>query len=224
MQTEDEMDQKRTTFAAMPDLNESDQKKVEEALKLGAQKSAAAALPALGMFVKIQQNRAKRLETEAKKLKETLGADHPRVLAAEKMAKSQAVIKEQMDAQLKRVDHLPDLKPNEWSVSGRVLDQAGKPAAGLTVNVLDRDRKYDDLLGEATTDESGDFHVIYHERDFKEMGENLPELYLTVKDAAGNVLFTSRDNVRYNGGRVEYFLVQLGEKPAAPKKAKARKG
>lgn len=217
------MEQKRTSFGAMPDLNESDQQKVAEALKLGAQKSAAATLPALEMFVKLQQNRVKRLDAESKQLKDTLGVDHPRVLAAEKIAKSQAVFKEQMDAQVKRVDHLPGLKPNEWSVSGRVLDPAGKPAAGLIINVLDRDRKYDDLLGETTTDEFGDFHVIYHERDFKEMGENLPELYLTVKDAAGNELFSSRDTVRYNAGRVEYFLIQLGEKPAAPKKAKTRK-
>jgi hypothetical protein len=44
-----------------------------------------------------------------------------------------------------------------------------------------------------------------------------------VKDAAGNELFTSRDNVRYNAGQVEDFLIRLGEKPAAPKKAKTRK-
>ena len=97
----------------------------------------------------------------------------------------------------------------EWTASGRVLNTAGIPASGLIVRVFDRDHKDDDLLGETLTDEHGDFHVIYHERDFKEFGEILPELYVTVRDPAGNELFTSRDDVRVNAGPVEYFLIRL---------------
>jgi hypothetical protein len=217
------MKQKTSPYGDFPAFSEEEQKKVEEVLEPGAQGFASQNLSVLEIFTHFQQNRAERLGNELKQLKTVLGADHPRVLAAERLAKSSAERRASLDSEFQRIQRLPKLKPNEWSVSGRVLDQAGKPAAGLTVNVLDRDRKYDDLLGEDTTDEQGDFNVIYHERDFKEMGENLPELFVIVKDAAGNELFTSRGNVRYNAGRVEYFLIRLGEKPATLKKAKTRK-
>ena len=217
------MKQSTNPFGDFPGLSADEQKKVDEELGLGTQGFTAQNLPVLGVFNRLQQNRAERLGNELKQLKTVLGADHPRVLAAERLAQSSVKRQANLDAEFQRIQRLPKLKSNEWSVSGRVVDPFGKPAAGLTINVLDRDRKYDDLLGEDTTDEFGDFHVIYHERDFKEMGENLPELYVTVKDAAGNDLFTSRGSVRYNAGRVEYFLIRLGKKTAAPKKAKTRK-
>jgi hypothetical protein len=81
----------------------------------------------------------------------------------------------------------------------------------LTVRVFDRDRKFDDLLGETETDETGDFFTVYHARDFYEKGENTPELYVMVEDAAGNELFSSRENVRPEAGQSEYFVIQLGK-------------
>ncbi len=111
-------------------------------------------------------------------------------------------------------------------VYGRVFDAAGKPAAGLIVRVFDRDRKLDDLLGETETDANGDFHSVYHARDFYEKGENAPELYIMVEDAAGNELFSSRENVRPLAGQSEYFVIQLGKvttKAAAKKRGRPPK-
>ena len=88
-------------------------------------------------------------------------------------------------------------------VYGQVVDEAGEPLEGLRVQVCDRDRKYDDLLGDTETDEHGDFSVVYHERDFAEVGEELPELYVVVEDQGGNKLYSSRDSVRAEAGRVD---------------------
>jgi hypothetical protein len=70
-----------------------------------------------------------------------------------------------------------------------------------------------------------------HARDFYEKGENAPELYLMVEDAAGNELFSSRENVRPQAGQSEYFVIQSGKattnaatkKRGRPSKAAAAK-
>jgi len=111
----------------------------------------------------------------------------------------------------------PNIGRLEWMTYGRVLDESGKPAGGLHVRVFDRDRKYDDLLGDTVTDVQGRFAVTYHQRDFAEVRENLPELYVLVEDEAGQVLYSSRDAVRFRAGRAEYFEIQLGQAPAPEK-------
>ena len=117
------------------------------------------------------------------------------------------------------LNHLtpPKLGPHDWAVFGRVLDPEGKPVRGVQVRVFDRDRKYDDLLGDTQTDDAGNFFAVYHERDFAETNENLPELYVMVNDEAGNLLYSSRDNVRSNPQRIEFFEIRLNAQPVEKK-------
>lgn len=180
--------------------------KLFEVLKLTALTGATG----LGTAAVLQQRRAQRLDVTAKALAGKLGKDHPDALAVAGMAQAAGDLRVSVSEQTKRARSFPKLHANEWIVFGTVRDQNGQPAGGLTVRVFDRDRKYDDLLGETETDEHGDFSTVYHERDFKETRENLPELYVMVSDAKGALLYTSRDNVRFNAGRAEYFLIRLG--------------
>ena len=165
---------------------------------------------ALNTFAQLQQRRATRMTDAAKILSTKLGKNDPAVVAAQTMAQSATDLNMHITNQAMRVQNIPKLHPNEWIVYGTVVDGQGKPAVGLTVRVFDKDRKYDDLLGETETDANGDFSTVYHERDFKESGENLPDLYVMVTDTSGKLLYSSLDSVRYEAGRSEYFAVRLG--------------
>jgi hypothetical protein len=170
--------------------------------------------------------RAERLAGAEARLSARLGADHPQTVAARQAAASAVAAKTNLQRLAVREASRPAPKPNEWVVFGRVLDADGNPIGHVRVRVFDRDRKYDDLLGDTTTDEQGGFSVVYHERDFLEAGEGLPELYVRVDDAQGNELYSSRDSVRAQAGRAEYFEIVLAEKAPeagpAPKPRAAR--
>ena len=174
--------------------------------------------PALETFTQLQQRRADRMAETAEALRAKLGKDHPQVIALEKTAKSLAELKNRADTQRARLKKWPKPRTNEWMVFGTVTDADGQPAAGLNVRVFDQDRKYDDLLGETETDENGDFSVIYHERDFTETRENLPELYVMISDASGKTLYTTRENVRFDAGKSEFFGIRLTEQTRTPRK------
>ena len=178
----------------------------------------------LSAFAQLQQRRAERSDALGKALKKKAGSDNPDVIAMQNMAGALSQIKEQTDRQAARANRWTTPKANEWTVFGTVTDVQGKSAAGVTVRVFDRDRKYDDLLGETVTDENGDFSVLYHERDFAEPGEKLPDLYVMVSDAAGKSLYSSRDTVRFEAGRSEYFAIQLGKRGRAAANPGARAG
>jgi 5-hydroxyisourate hydrolase-like protein (transthyretin family) len=208
---------------ATADVSEDEAKVAMENFTAQASRSSA---PALNVFAQLQQKRAQRIEAATGSLEKVLGAEHPQVAVLKQNSASAGEFKAQFNTQAERVEKRPKLRANEWMVYGRVYDAAGKPASGLTVRVFDRDRKLDDLLGETETDENGDFHSVYHARDFYEKGENAPELYILVEDAAGNELFSSRENVRPQAGQSEYFVIQLGKvttKAAAKKRGRPPK-
>ncbi len=82
----------------------------------------------------------------------------------------------------------------------------------LRVQALDKDLFFDDRLGSATTDGDGRFEIRYAESDFRDFFESRPDIYLRISDAAGSVLFTTEDKVRYEAQDTEKFIIEL---PAA---------
>ncbi len=213
------MEENRQFIGGLPN-QDIDEAQLQDALHNMLKQTAQSGGPALGVFGTLQQRRADRLNTAAKALGKEIGIDHPDVIAMQATAKSVAQMNVTMDAQTTRLKTWTKIRANEWTVFGTVISSDNKPASGMTVRVFDKDRKYDDLLGETETDENGDFSIIYHERDFKETHENFPELYVMVSDAKGNQVYSSRDSVRFNSGQSEYFAIQLGKQTRATKTAK----
>jgi hypothetical protein len=203
------MAQEKSFFAGIPGQENLDPKQLQDTLQHALRQAAQAGAPALQAFSRIHERRAARLADMAKVLQEKLGKDHPQVVALESLAGKMTALKGHLADQATRVKRWPTPRTNEWMVFGTVTDEQGEPASGLIVRVYDRDRKYDDLLGETTTDEFGGFSVVYHERDFMETGEAQPDLYVMVSDTDGNTLYTSRDNIRFEAGRSEYFAIGL---------------
>jgi hypothetical protein len=213
-----EFNQSFSANIAGVDVSEEEAKSKLENFTAQASRSSA---PALNVFAQLQQKRAQRLEAASGSLENILGADHPQVAVLKQSADSAGQFNVYYHAQAVRVEKRPKLHPNEWMAYGRVIGGAGQPVVGVTVRVFDRDRKLDDLLGITETDDSGDFFVVYHARDFFEVGENAPELYIMVEDESGKLLFSSRDSFRPQAGQSEYFTIQLDvvtEKPAAARK------
>ncbi|MBA2713586.1 MAG: hypothetical protein H0U55_08550 [Rubrobacteraceae bacterium] len=191
--------------------NEFTPDEVKAALDAFIDRSSDAATPMMRSFAELQEKRAARLSDAEARLKEHLGEDHPRVMALRQTSLAAEDLRRSLRATAVRDSRIPRLEPLQWMVFGRVLDPARRPATGMIVRVFDRDRKYDDLLGVTRTDEYGDFFVVYHERDFAETHENLPELYVMVEDEEGSTLYSSRDELRFEAGRAEYFEIVLDQ-------------
>ncbi len=191
-----------------------DPTQLQNLLQSMMQQSATVGGSALDTFSQLQERRAARLADAAKAISDNFGKKHPDAVALQTLTDTTNEFKSQMDSQATRLKSWPKPRSNEWIVFGTVTDTQDNLVSGLTVRVFDKDRKFDDLLGETNTDENGAFSIVYHERDFKETGENLPDLYVMVSDAAGKLLYSTRDQVRFEAGKSEYFAIQLSKRSA----------
>lgn len=99
----------------------------------------------------------------------------------------------------------------DWVVKGRVLDAEEQPVPGVMVTAHDKDQRFDDKLGSGLTNKEGEFEIRYSVRDFREGEEPGPDLYLRVIDQEGELLFSTKDDIRFNAGREEEYVIQLPE-------------
>ncbi|MEM9446413.1 MAG: helix-hairpin-helix domain-containing protein [Verrucomicrobiota bacterium] len=104
----------------------------------------------------------------------------------------------------------------KWIVRGSVKDEDGQALSGLLVRLYDLDRKYDDKLGGALTDKEGKFLMEYHVRDFKEGKEVGADLYLIVTNKEEEVLYSSKDAVRFDATANESYDIVVGDKKSKP--------
>jgi protocatechuate 3,4-dioxygenase beta subunit len=108
----------------------------------------------------------------------------------------------------------PQKKPagEAFFIRGVVKDSQGESISGVMVSVYDKDRKYDDKLGSAITNEEGEYTITYTSRDFKEGPEPGADLYLLVIDESGTLLYSSAESVRFDAGKEEVFDIVISSK------------
>jgi enoyl-CoA hydratase len=100
-------------------------------------------------------------------------------------------------------------------VQGRIRYTAsGRPASGVRVIAMDADIFIDDVLGTAHTDADGRYRITYTTRQFRELFERAPDIYLIVRDSDGRVLGSTIDAPVYNAADEEKIDVDLGEAEA----------
>lgn len=199
-----------------------------EAQKVGGDlksQASAFAAPGLAAFAELYKSRAASLKELQEGLNAEPGENAAQVLIPAGAAEAAEQISAWLETEARREEKRPKVGPNEWAVFGRVFDALGQPGVGLQVRLYDQDRFYDDLLGETVTNEFGDFAISYSESDFKELCEGGgADLYVMVKDAAGNALYSSTDSVRPDAGQAEFFEIRLSDKSAdVQPKPKGRK-
>ncbi|HET9226110.1 MAG TPA: hypothetical protein VFR31_05555, partial [Thermoanaerobaculia bacterium] len=80
-------------------------------------------------------------------------------------------------------------------VNGRVyVKETGAGLPGLHVKAVDKDLFFDDVVGTAVTGTDGRYEITYERKDFSELFERAPDLYLVVRDAQNRrILHTSED-------------------------------
>ena len=158
----------------------------------------------------LQQTRTDRLLQVETRLAAELGNDHPRVVAVRRARLRANVLRGDLSDTATRAGRLPVLESFEWMVYGHVRTGRGDPVVGVVVRLIDVEGKYEDLLGSTTTDEFGDFALVYHEQTFCDQEDKQPELFLRVEDSGGNELWTSKDPVQCRSGQGEYYMIELG--------------
>lgn len=108
----------------------------------------------------------------------------------------------------------PPCDDDTWVVQGLISDAQGQSLPGLIVSVFDKDLLFDDRLGTTETDQNGAYRLVYHTRDFRDLIERRPDLYLRITDRSGKLCYTTEHAVKYDAGRVETINVVLPIKDA----------
>lgn len=111
----------------------------------------------------------------------------------------------------------PPVEPpvkKDWVVRGLVVEaRTGAAIAGVQVNAIDNNRRFDDKLGSAITDDKGEFRITYAFQNPVGTAERGPDLYVTVIDETGKQLFSSQKDLRQNASRDEEFKIAIAPQP-----------
>ena len=84
-------------------------------------------------------------------------------------------------------------------ISGEIMEEGSRrPIEGLTVQAMDADFLFDDLLGEAVSGADGSFSMRVDDRAAKDLPGDRADVYIVVKSAAGKTLKTTRDDTRFD--------------------------
>ncbi len=105
-----------------------------------------------------------------------------------------------------------------FRIIGRVIDHTTRQGlAGLRVEAWDKDLLYNDLVGSATTDAEGRFHVEFTDSYFKELFlDRQPDLFFKVFRGDG-LIKSTEDSVLWNVAAGETEVVIEVDIPAAAK-------
>jgi hypothetical protein len=105
-------------------------------------------------------------------------------------------------------------KQKAFRIYGKVRELESKIGVpGLIVEALDKDLIFDDRLGSVTTDNDGNFEIMYDKEDFQEIFfDQRPDIYLRIKTPDGKLVSTTEDKVRYGANRTEEFVINLPKK------------
>jgi len=213
------MDQNQNFLSGMPGP-QIDPNQIQTGVQGMLKQTAQLGGPALTLFGQLQDRRSTRMADIAQALGTALGTEHPDVVALNQYAATVENLKGQIDQRIGRQTSWPKPRPTEWVVFGTVTDADGKGASNVTVRVYDAERKFDELLGETTTDEFGDFYLAYNQRKLKKVGDEAPDLFLMVTDADGKTIYNSAEAVRFAVGRSEYFAIRLAAKKSRTRRKK----
>lgn len=102
-----------------------------------------------------------------------------------------------------------NIKP-VYVVKGTVQSASSAPLVGMSVTAFDQHITHEDLLGEAITDQEGNYSIAYSESQFRRTGKEVggPDLIVRVYSAEGKVMTQSKR--KRNAGREETVNLTVG--------------
>ena len=96
-------------------------------------------------------------------------------------------------------------------------EETGRPLPNLVVRAYDRDLVFDDRVGFTTSDDDGRFEIRFHRKDFSDVWESQPDLYLRVFDPSGTrELYQTRDAIRWRASRHETYRLRIPARALRP--------
>ena len=99
-----------------------------------------------------------------------------------------------------------------WKIIGRITTKEdNKAIPGLIVQAWDKDlENVDEYLGDARTDELGEFRIEFSQEDFSHWGtEEAPDLYLVVKNENDAIIHSTEERVKWDIKEEEYVYVRI---------------
>ena len=97
-----------------------------------------------------------------------------------------------------------------FKIKGIVVEkESGKCLSGLIVKAYDKDLIYDDILGSTETDQDGKFQITYEEKDYQELFESKPDIYLEIKSKKAEKIYSSEEKIRFGACDEEDFKVEI---------------
>ncbi len=103
----------------------------------------------------------------------------------------------------------PDSRLDTWTVKGSIVDAKGKPVAGLTVSLFDKEHVFDNYLGTAVSQANGSFAFAYKKEELPDLLKKNPDIYLQVLDKAGQTVYTSKKVVKCKAGKTEEVSIKI---------------
>jgi V8-like Glu-specific endopeptidase len=98
----------------------------------------------------------------------------------------------------------------EYKITGQIREEkSGLPVKGLKIRAYDKDLLWDDLLGTAVTDEGGRFEIEYGTKEFRELLEARPLIYLMVYAPPRTLLLKTEQGVRVGAKPTEHFDLKI---------------
>ncbi|MEM6342457.1 MAG: trypsin-like serine protease [Bacteroidota bacterium] len=98
----------------------------------------------------------------------------------------------------------------EFRITGQIREkESGLPVKGLKVRAYDKDLLWDDLLGVAYSDQEGKFELDYSAKDFQELWDAKPDIYLMVYAPPRRLLLKTDEQIRVGAKEVEHFELEI---------------
>lgn len=99
---------------------------------------------------------------------------------------------------------------NKFVIAGQVTDKrTGVGLPNVKVNTFGIDRKDEGRIDSTHTDALGYYRIEYDEVDFKDLGEEMPQIYIEVVDENEKALYTSPKPFVQKTGKSEHLDVVL---------------
>ena len=98
----------------------------------------------------------------------------------------------------------------DFTITGIIREkESGLGVGGLMVRAYDKDLLFDDLLSTARTNKDGRFEMHYSEKDFRELFEKKPDIYLVIYAPPCRLLLDTKESVRWGASEHEHFEIEI---------------
>lgn len=103
-------------------------------------------------------------------------------------------------------------RKGEIRIQGQVIHpKSGEPVVGVVVEATDKDLCKHDMLGVVVTDAEGCFDMAFHSKDYKESGEKMPEIMLSVGADRKNMFYVADQPIALKEDKQEPIIITLPE-------------